>query len=111
MKFSILCMYLRIFPSRGFRTVVYVTIALLMTCFIILVFLDIFQCVPVQAIWDRDIKDARCLSISNVAFASAGVNIATEIVILVLPIPVLRSLHLAGRKKVALYALFGAGIW
>jgi hypothetical protein len=77
---------------------------------IINITMAIFQCIPISAIWNKDIKNARCLSISNIAYSSAACNVATEIFILILPIPRLRGLQLERKKKISLYALFSAGL-
>ena len=78
--------------------------------YIIIVFMTAFQCVPVRAVWDWDIRDKKCLNISNVAWSSAAVNIAAEVFILILPLPMLVPLRLTRKKKIGLYALFGAGV-
>ena len=88
----------------------YVTMAFLTVSYVVLFFLAVFQCIPVQAIWNLDIKNAKCISIGDISYANAAVNIATEVVILIMPIPVLKQLQLSFKRKVALYALFGAGI-
>lgn len=110
-KISILFLYLRIFPDiQNFRIYVIGTMVFVTLSVIILVPIVIWQCVPIQAIWDLKRRDARCLSISGAAYANAAVNIATEIAILILPLPLLRHLRASRSKKVALYALFGCGI-
>ncbi|CEJ55395.1 hypothetical protein PMG11_01657 [Penicillium brasilianum] len=110
-KMSILFLYLRIFPEiRLFRNCVIATMVFTTVAIIIIVPMDIWQCVPVHAIWELKREDARCLNISGVAYASAGVNIATEIAVLILPLPLLRRLRTGIAQKVGLYALFGCGI-
>ena len=110
-KISILFLYLRIFPEIPlFRKCVIFTMVFITVAILILIPMDIWQCVPIHAVWDLKREDARCLSISNVAYASAGVNIATELAILILPLPLLRSLRASVGEKVALYGLFGCGI-
>lgn len=109
-KMSILFLYIRIFPKTKYHfyfiaTMVFVTIAI-----IILLPMVIWQCVPIDAIWDLNRNNARCLSVPNVAYANAAINIATEVAILVLPIPLLRRLRVSISKKIALYALFSAGV-
>ncbi|THC98795.1 hypothetical protein EYZ11_001703 [Aspergillus tanneri] len=70
----------------------------------------VWQCNPIHAAWDYDIKDAHCLNIPNIAYANAAVNIATEIMIFILPLPVLRTLHTPRKKKMALCSIFGIGV-
>lgn len=109
-KMSILWLYVRIFPETNFHhysisTMVFITISL-----VILLPMVIWQCVPIDAIWNLKRENAQCLSISGVAYANAAVNLATEFAILVLPIPLLQRLRVSISKKIALYALFGAGV-
>lgn len=78
---------------------------------VILLPMAIWQCDPIPATWTLDFKDARCLSITKVAYANAGINIATEVAILVLPLPMLHTLQIQGTlRKIGLYALFGVGL-
>ena len=109
-KLSILCLYLRIFPSRSFRLTVYITIGILVGTFFPLVFMAAFQCLPIEAIWNIDIKHAKCLNLENIALASGAINMLTELIILILPMPVVRSLHLSTKRRIRLYVLFGAGV-
>lgn len=108
-KMSILCLYVRIFPETSHRYFI-APMVLLTASLIILLPMTIWQCVPIHAIWDLQRSNARCLSISGVAYANAAVNIATEVAILVLPLPLLQKLRVSKSKKAALYAIFGAGI-
>lgn len=106
---SILCLYVRIFPETSHRYFI-APMVLLTASIIILLPMAIWQCVPIHAIWDLQRSNARCLSLSGVAYANAAVNIATEVAILVLPLPLLQRLRVSKSKKAALYAIFGAGI-
>lgn len=111
LKISILFLYLRIFPEiRTFRNCVIVTIVLVTVSATILVPMAIWQCVPIYAVWELLRRSATCLNVSRVAYASAGVNIATELAILILPLPQLRVLRVSASQKIALYVLFSCGI-
>lgn len=77
---------------------------------VILLPMVIWQCVPIDATWNLQRENAQCLSISGIAYANAAVNLATEVAILVLPLPLLQRLRVSISKKIALYALFGAGV-
>ncbi|KAF3386453.1 hypothetical protein F1880_000161 [Penicillium rolfsii] len=110
-KMSILFLYLRIFPEiQPFRYCVLGTMAFTTVAVLILVPMDIWQCVPISAVWNLKREDARCLNIEGVAYASAAVNIATELAVLILPLPLLRTLRTSIAQKLGLYALFGCGI-
>ncbi|KAJ5201805.1 uncharacterized protein N7498_006468 [Penicillium cinerascens] len=107
-KMSILCLYIRIFPETSHPYFI-TTMVLLTASLIILLPMIIWQCVPIHAIWDLHRSDARCLSVSGVAYANAAVNIATEVAILILPLPLLQRLRVSKSTKGALFAIFGTG--
>lgn len=107
---SILWLYIRIFPDTKYHRYFIAVMVFTTVAVAIVVPMVIWQCVPIDAIWNLDRSNAQCLSISGVAYASAGVNIATEVAILILPIPLLSRLRVSLSKKIAMYALFGAGI-
>lgn len=109
-KMSILCLYIRIFPETNFHRHCIITIVLLTISVLILIPMTIWQCVPIHAIWDLGRSHARCLSLPGLAYANAGVNLATEIAILILPLPLLQKLRVSKSTKAALYAMFGTGI-
>ncbi|KAJ6104409.1 hypothetical protein N7523_010729 [Penicillium sp. IBT 18751x] len=109
-KMSILCLYVRIFPETNSHRYFIITMVLLTISVLILVPMIIWQCVPIHSIWDLHRSDARCLDVIGLAYANAGVNLATEIAIFILPLPLLQKLRVSKSKKAALYAIFGTGI-
>ncbi|KAE8421934.1 hypothetical protein BDV36DRAFT_291750 [Aspergillus pseudocaelatus] len=109
-KMSILLLYLRIFPIALFRRFDFLCIGFLIVSFLVTTPMAIWQCRPLRAAWDYDIDNARCLKIASVAYANASLNIITEVLILILPLPVLRTLHVPRRKKIALISVFSVGI-
>lgn len=52
-------------------------------------------------------EDAHCTDVISLYLSSAPVNICTDIAILVLPMPVLRTLTLPRKQKIILYVTFG----
>jgi hypothetical protein len=68
----------------------------------------IFACVPVRAFWTKE-EGARCLDEKSSWFAHAAVNIFLDIALIVLPMPVIKSLNLGRATKRALYAVFALG--
>ena len=109
-KMSILALYIRIFPHHVFYRYCVATMILVTISVLIIVPMVIWQCNPMDAIWNLQRKNASCLSLAGVAYANAGVNIATEVVVLILPVPLLLKLRVSMSSKVALFALFGCGI-
>ncbi|KIW21009.1 hypothetical protein PV08_01588 [Exophiala spinifera] len=69
-----------------------------------------FQCVPTRYIWDPLSPPARCINYYFFWYTSAGFNTLTAIIIWLLPIPLIKGLHLPKRQKYWLTVVFALGI-
>lgn len=105
-----LFLYIRIFPDRLTKGLAYGGIAFLVISQVVVTFLTIFQCRPIAAVYDLEIKEKQCLSITNIAISGTAFNIAAELMIFVIPIPVVSSLHMSRSKKVGILFLFSIGL-
>ncbi|CAG8274691.1 unnamed protein product [Penicillium olsonii] len=108
-KFSILFQYLRIFPGRSFRIACYVMMAIVATYSIWAIVSGYVNCVPVAKFWNHDLPGS-CLNFEAVWFFNASMNIATDIALLLLPMPLLSQLQLPRMQKFALMGVFAMGI-
>ncbi|KAI7786786.1 CFEM domain-containing protein [Diaporthe eres] len=109
-KLCMLFLYIRIFPDRLTKSLAYGGIAFLVISQVVVTFLTIFQCRPVQAVYDLEIKEKQCLSITNIAISGTAFNIAAELMIFAIPIPVVSSLQMSRSKKVGIIFLFSVGL-
>ncbi|KAL3470903.1 PTH11-like integral membrane protein [Aspergillus californicus] len=107
-KISILFQYLRIFPSYRFRIICYIVMGVVILYSSWAIVSGFVNCVPVAKFWDREIPGT-CLSFEGVWFFNASMNIATDITLLVLPMPLISQLHLPRMQKLALLAVFALG--
>ncbi|KAM0796882.1 hypothetical protein BDR22DRAFT_892817 [Usnea florida] len=107
-KVAILCLYNRIFPQRQFRyTLVYV--GLFVIAYSVAQFFgDIFQCVPLEALWDPTVHK-KCINIAAVIISGGVINIVTDFILLTLPMPLLWNLNVSKSKKRMLSAVFLVG--
>jgi hypothetical protein len=65
----------------------------------VFVLLIALQCQPVAALWDPAITDAKCFD-GTVAFSVGGIlNIASDLALMILPIPALRKLQVSAKKR------------
>jgi len=71
------------------------------------VFTQIFKCIPLQKNW-MPTTSSRCLP-ENLSYYYAAVNIATDVVVCVLPLPLLKTLRLPKKQKRVLLAVFALG--
>ena len=112
-KTSILVFFLTLSKQqRVFTWTVWATLAVVNAAGLALSFLNIFQCRPLSATFDESRPaDAHCTDIVTLFLSSAPVNIITDIVILLLPMPILKSMRLPRKQKWILYITFGFGIF
>ncbi|KAF7197802.1 Satratoxin biosynthesis SC1 cluster protein 4 [Pseudocercospora fuligena] len=108
-KLSILLQYTRIFPQKGFRLATWIVMGAVVIYAIWRVLAAIFTCLPVAAFWDKSIVNKHCQNKFNVAMASTALNMATDLTIALLPMPVLNQLQLPHRQRYALMAVFALG--
>ena len=108
-KMSILLQYLTIFPTRRFRIACYVVLGFVSSYGVWTLFGNIFMCTPVAFFWNKAIPDGKCLNQFAVWFTNGAVNILQDIVILILPMPVLRNLPILKGQKRALMVMFALG--
>ncbi|KAJ5459772.1 uncharacterized protein N7458_001324 [Penicillium daleae] len=110
-KLSILVLFIRIFRSRKFLIYTYTTMAFLIIAGLWMVFSGFLFCIPVSDFWKLDRVSRHCLPEGPVWYANAAMQIITDVVILVLPMPLLSKLHLPRRQKVGTMLVFGVGIF
>ncbi|PVH68619.1 hypothetical protein DL98DRAFT_375249, partial [Cadophora sp. DSE1049] len=108
-KLSILLLYLRISPDRKFRTAVYSVIVVVVGYNLGSAFTNVFSCTPIARSWDLSITSGSCINRPIFYFANAGLNIGTDCVMLILPIPMLWNLQMPRRQKAGLIGVFMAG--
>ncbi|KAF2853227.1 hypothetical protein T440DRAFT_487680 [Plenodomus tracheiphilus IPT5] len=107
-KTSILLQYVRVFTISRFQIVCWVMIAFVNIYGVWTVFGNAFACIPVRAFWTKE-PGAKCIDQFAMWFTNAGINILQDFMIILLPMPVIRSLNLGKRQKGALIGIFAVG--
>ncbi|KAB8078404.1 hypothetical protein BDV29DRAFT_166318 [Aspergillus leporis] len=78
---------------------------------IIFLFVCIFQCSPIHAYWDfQPTYPHRCLNDGAVVFAASVVNILTDFLSTIIPMPLIWNLKLPARQRIAVMSIFSLGI-
>ncbi|RYP28191.1 hypothetical protein DL766_005999 [Monosporascus sp. MC13-8B] len=109
-KSSILLLYLRIFVQTWFRITCYVLLGTILTYMVGTTASSIWQCSPVARAWDKSLPGT-CIDLTANWYANAGFSIATDVVILTLPMfPIYRS-QLPSSQRLALIVVFTLGIF
>ncbi|OQE29869.1 hypothetical protein PENSTE_c002G07906 [Penicillium steckii] len=102
-----------IFRLRRFLITSYILIGFLVIAGLWMVISGFVFCVPVSTFWsgDKSLTRSKCLPEGPVWFTNAGIHIVTDIIILILPMPVLYRLQLDKRLRVGIMLIFGVGIF
>ena len=108
-KFSLLFFYLKLSHLRWFRVAIYANMFLVVGYNVALVFLLIFTCKPVMKNFDVFVTDGSCLDRTPLYMATAVLNMATDIILLILPIPMISKLQMPRVQKAGLICIFGVG--
>lgn len=66
-------------------------------------------CIPIQTLWDPNVENPYCLNQRKVFFSSLSLSILTDIIILMVPIPLTWALRMPVRKKMKIVLLLSAG--
>jgi fucose permease len=111
-KASILLLYIDIArrPQAFLYIGSYVTLTVVLVGGVSFTFLTALQCRPVQAVYDLTVENPSCIPIEIIDLATVPVNVATGIVILILPIPVLTTLRLPLGQKSIVLLIFVLGV-
>lgn len=113
LKFSILLQYLRIFvPTRKGNGIVFWACTLLIVAntifYIIELFLAILQCNPRESSWNHRIPGT-CIGIENIVY-TAAFNVASDVIILVLPLNRIWRLNMSLKRKFGVSGIFTTGL-
>lgn len=114
-RIGILLFLLRVFPSAQFKRCVWIVTIWVGISTVLFLFLTMFQCTPVEYNWLGWTGDYQgpvsCRDINAQAYAAAGVGIAQDITIMLLPLPQIFGLQMSVRKKVMTVFIFSLGIF
>ncbi|KAL1958781.1 hypothetical protein VTO42DRAFT_3900 [Malbranchea cinnamomea] len=111
-KFSILTFYRVISSQLAYRIAIYAVMAFVGAFTISMTFVNVFECGKPSNAWAPDFIfqiGGSCLDLTKIYYIQAAFNILSDIVILLLPMPVLYTLHMRLQKRIALIALFSVG--
>jgi hypothetical protein len=108
-KISILTFYLQVFPARSFRIQCWSVMVFCLISSFTFAVVTILQCHPVSYVWNKTLKDGKCINFNSVTWVNGAINIFQDLLIIALPISEVRKLQLERKKKIGLYIMFGLG--
>ena len=107
-KSSILLLYHRIFASKRFNIILWCVGAFVLSYSLAQSAALVFQCGRPDSLWDSKVI-GKCINLDDVLIACSSLNIATDILILLLPLPALLKIHISTERKVQLIGIFMLG--
>ncbi|KAJ5327786.1 hypothetical protein N7452_008176 [Penicillium brevicompactum] len=110
-KTSLLYVMIRIFqPLTKAMVGLYCLIGVVICYYVIITFIKIFMCNPVNAYWDPNaLEHGRCLSQPGVIIADSVISFVTDVAILTFPVAFTWTLQMPMWKKVKIVVLLGLG--
>jgi len=111
-KTSILLLYLRFATQRPFQILCRASIAILSLYTVVCVITVLLQCRPIVKLWDvTGAIPATCIDANAFLILTASLNLASDIWVTVLPIPILAQVQRPTSEKVTLVLIFAVGIF
>lgn len=108
-KLAVLALYRRLFPQRTARITVYIITGILISGSIANMIVSLAACTPFEANYNPTTPGAKCIDKEAFFVWTSVPNIATDVVMLALPLPIVWGLHNTKRIKIALTFTFLVG--
>ncbi|TQV94013.1 hypothetical protein V2A60_003838 [Cordyceps javanica] len=115
-KVALLISYLRLLQAtskRNYRVLIWVTIVAVLLGHLGSAFALIFACKPVSFSWKLTVSDPNptCVNLSQTSLIYSLITIISDVLVAVLPIPVLLTLKIPNAKKAGLVGVFLLGLF
>lgn len=108
-KVCLLWIMTRVFsPFKKTVWFIYGFMALMLAFYVPVVIVKIRICDPISKFWDHSVQGS-CLDQTAIILADAVVSVVSDLIILILPLPLTMSLQMPRRKKLRVVGLLGAG--
>jgi phage-related holin len=105
-----LLFYSRINPNKIFQAFVWFTLAINIGAYTSIFFSLLFACKPIAASWDPLLfGTAVCINRGAIYIAQAVIGIATDVMLLGIPIPTVLKLQMPNKQKFGLVGIFSIG--
>lgn len=108
-KFSLLLFYQRLSKMAWLKWSCWAVAGVIVSYSIALMLALIFACTPMEKNWDITVQEGTCINKGAIYIATAALNVFTDVVMLVLPIPMIAKLQLPKVQKAGLICMFGVG--
>ncbi|KAJ4296423.1 hypothetical protein N0V90_006468 [Kalmusia sp. IMI 367209] len=108
-KLAVISMYLKIFSDRISRMCCWAVVFILAAFPIVSVPIIACQCRPIEFLWNKSIAGGHCVNQAYMFRYGSIPNIVTDVVMLILPMPLVWNLHASNKVKLGLFVTFLLG--
>jgi hypothetical protein len=108
-KLSLLTFYLHLSPQKWFRVSVWISIGIVALYTVIITFMMFFNCSPPNKAFNFSVQGGSCIDAAILYMATAVSNIITDVMLFILPIPMVYQLHMPKLQKAGAIVVFGIG--
>ena len=105
-----LTLYYRLSPVKLFKWIVGTFFVINLVHGTVRMFLIFFACNPVAKFWDVTIKHGSCINMTVFSISAGYTNIIFDMILVIIPLPTVWRLNLPVRQKIAVSAIFMAGL-
>lgn len=100
---------MRLKPFPNFQMACYVVMVVSIIYSLLAAFGFVWVCQPIEKYWDFTIITGKCINLTAFFLATACINAATDLALLILPFSILKDLQLPLRRKIGVGLLLTTG--
>ncbi|GKU00284.1 integral membrane protein [Fusarium langsethiae] len=108
-KMALALFYRKLSPQRWWRWSVYGVLFLVAGYNLAIMLVILFGCVPFEKSWDHTMLEGTCVNRPAVYICTAGLGIFSDLILLVMPLPMVLRSQIPRRQKAGLIVLFAIG--
>ncbi|PLB50872.1 hypothetical protein P170DRAFT_406305 [Aspergillus steynii IBT 23096] len=108
-RLAIICLYLELFQVAWFYRCAITTIVLVVLYWLASILTITLLCRPINSNWNPTIERT-CGNVAKTEYASAGFNLAVDLLVVTLPMPIVWKLQMTEKKKFGVTAAFLLGL-
>lgn len=111
-KISLLLFYRRVFPGKRFGYIVTVMLGLSGIWFVAFFFAQLFEIWPISANWTFIANGSytRVINEESMNLWLCGTDVLADVFLLLLPVPLITSLRMSRKDKLAFLGIFSLGL-
>ena len=111
-KYSAVFFYIRVFKMKStlYRIAVYIAFGLITAWLLFAILSTVFRCIPIRKGW-LPLIPGHCSNQYSRLLGSAIASVIIDLYIMLLPIPVLWTLHTGRSRKIVLTGVFFCAYW